>query len=364
MKLELDIEHPLGGMTLAVNEHIEARTLGIFGASGAGKTTLLHLIAGLRRARQARIVLDGEILCDSKRGLWLAPEKRSVAVVFQDARLFPHMSVRDNLLYGRRRMRGRTGRFDFDTVLALLEIAPLLQRRTHALSGGEAQRVSLGRALLAEPRLLLLDEPMSALDRRLRTQIMPFLERIRDQLHIPMVMVSHDLDELIRLSHHLLLLERGVCTACGELEELARQAAPLETLMEAGMRNHVEVLPDRVMAQASCQEALFACERADASRVRVDLPNWDLPTSRPARLAVRPDDIIIARDRVSGISVRNQFPATVRECIPRGGNLLVELDAGARLWAEITRDSAEALGVIPGADVMCFIKTNSWRRVG
>ncbi|MDO5505096.1 MAG: ATP-binding cassette domain-containing protein [Pseudoxanthomonas suwonensis] len=214
----LEFGHVRGDFHLRSQAQVGAGVTGICGPSGSGKSTLLALLAGLQRPRHGRIALDGDVLLDTETGVFVPPWKRRVGLVFQDGQLFPHMNVRENLLYGFRRLPpaqraalGQDGGMPkaFDAVLAMLELAPLLARRPTLLSGGERQRVALGRALLHAPRLLLLDEPLSALDDRLRAQILPFLMRIKRESAVPMVYVSHRMDELEFHADRVLAMDAG-----------------------------------------------------------------------------------------------------------------------------------------------------------
>ncbi len=186
----------------------------LFGHSGAGKTTLLKMIAGTLRPESGRIAVGDFTLFDAERGINLPPEKRRIGYVFQEARLFPHMSVKRNLTYARWAGRRQATR-SFDEVVALLGIGHLLDRRPSTLSGGERQRVAIGRALLSDPALLLLDEPLSSLDHARRQEILPFIERLRDESHVPIVYVSHEIDEVARLADQIVLLSAGRVTASG-----------------------------------------------------------------------------------------------------------------------------------------------------
>lgn len=210
--LELDLAWRRGDFSLHAQARLEARATGLCGDSGAGKSTLLALIAGLRRPDSGRIVLDGETLVDTARGLWLPPERRHVGLVFQDAQLFPHLDVRANLRYGHDLRAPAERHFTLDDIVPLLEIGHLLTRRPRLLSGGEKQRVALGRALLQSPRLLLLDEPLAALDDSRKRQILPFLLRIRDELKMPLLYVSHARAEVDYLAEEVWRVADGRIT--------------------------------------------------------------------------------------------------------------------------------------------------------
>ena len=208
--LDLDIVIKRGEFCLSIQSQLNSAVTGIFGPSGCGKSTLLSAIAGLLKPQQGCIVLDGEILFDSQQKIMLAPQKRHIGLMFQDGQLFPHLSVKENLLYGYQRLNHAERHFHLHEICQLLEIEPLLARLPQQLSGGEKQRVALGRAILYSPRLLLLDEPLSSLDETRKTQILPFLARVRDEVKIPMLYVSHALNEINYLTEDIIYLNTPV----------------------------------------------------------------------------------------------------------------------------------------------------------
>jgi molybdate transport system ATP-binding protein len=225
--LEVRAKHRLGVFQLDVE--LVAPTGGIvalFGRSGAGKTSLVNMLAGLLRPTEGRIALNGTVLFDSAARIDLPPERRRLGYVFQEGRLFPHLDVRGNLLYGFRRVPAAERAIRLEQIVELLDIGPLLRRRPGSLSGGEKQRVAIGRALLANPRLLLMDEPLASLDATRKAEILPFIEQLRDKLRLPIVYVSHDMGEIVRLADTVVLLADGRVTAIGSAEQvLGRQGA-------------------------------------------------------------------------------------------------------------------------------------------
>jgi molybdate transport system ATP-binding protein len=219
--LRVDIEKQLGEFSLSASFSSEGRVTGLFGASGAGKSSLVNMIAGLLRPDRGTISVDGEVLDDTKKRVHVPAHRRRIGYVFQDARLFPHLDVAQNLDYGRRMNRLADDPAQRKRVTELLDIEHLLGRRPGKLSGGERQRVALGRALLSKPRLLLLDEPLGGLDEGRRAEILPYLVRLRDEARIPMVYVSHDPAELRQLATQIVLLRNGRVTSFGGVKVLA-----------------------------------------------------------------------------------------------------------------------------------------------
>ena len=218
--LLVEIAKRFGSVLIEARFENDGGVTALFGASGTGKTTIVNMIAGLLRPDLGHIVADGEVLEDTRKGIHVPAWRRRIGYVFQDARLFPHLSVAQNLDYGRRMNRLEKSASEFESVVALLDLAPLLERRPGRLSGGEKQRVALGRALLAKPRLLLLDEPLGSLDEERKAEILPYLIRLRDEASVPMVFVSHDPAEMRRLATNVVILKRGNVVAFGGTDVL------------------------------------------------------------------------------------------------------------------------------------------------
>jgi molybdate transport system ATP-binding protein len=325
----------------------------LFGRSGAGKTTVINAVAGLLRPDRGRISADGVVLTDTAAGIQLPPHRRRIGYVFQDARLFPHLTVRQNLLYGRWfAPRGGAGA-GFDRIVDLLGIAPLLARRPGALSGGERQRVAIGRAILSNPRLLLLDEPLAALDEARKAEILPYLERMRDELKLPVLYVSHAMSEVARLAGTVVLMEAGRVTAAGPTAEILSDPvlAPGLGLREAGA-----LLAVRVAAQDP-----DGLTRLDSAAGPLWLPHVAAPAGAVLRVRILAQDVMLAVGRPEGISALNILPATVRDLrLGDGPGALVRLDAGGEtVLARITRRSADALALAPGMEVFAILKAVS-----
>lgn len=328
----------------------------LFGPSGCGKTTLVNIVAGLLAPDAGRIEIDGEVLCDTAAGFSVPAERRRIGYVFQDARLFPHLNVRGNLEYGFSRNRGSTGRMAIDDIIGLLGLAPLLARRAHMLSGGEKQRVAIGRALLAQPRLLLFDEPLASLDAPRREEVLPYLERARDRFAIPMIYVSHQFEEVLRVATHVVALDGGRVTTEGTLTEVALDPA-LQRLVGA-----------EAIGAVIDGEVLGADEPRGLAQVRVgsgriSMPGLPLAAGARVRVQVLARDVILATRAPDGLSVRNVLAGRIARITAEGEHTdLVEVDAGgASLLARVTRSATRQLALTPGAPIWALVKAVSIR---
>lgn len=352
MTLAVDIKLARG--SFALDATFSAPTPGIvalFGRSGAGKSSLVAALAGLLKPTAGRIALGDEILFDSARGVDMVPEKRRVGFVFQESRLFPHFTVRDNLLYGWKRAP-KDQRRDPAQIIALLALEPLLAARPHRLSGGEKQRVAIGRALLAGPRLLLLDEPLANLDEQRKRELLRHIEKLRDELSLPIVYVSHAMEEVARLADTLVLLEAGRVAAAGDIASVSAAPSLADHLggFELGA-----VLKARVEAHDEARGLTFLSFPGG----RVAAPQSDHAIGKAVRLRVLARDIILARQPAVEISVHNQWPAVVREIRPHGRTrVVVSLAVGeSLLLARVTRDAAESLALKTGEPVFALCKS-------
>jgi molybdate transport system ATP-binding protein len=353
--IEIDVEKRLGDFKLEARFAAPASGItALFGRSGAGKTTIVNMLAGLVRPDRGRIAVGGDVLFSSEDGIDLPPERRRLGYVFQEGRLFPHYSVRGNLTYGVRRAASHP--FGFDAVVALLGLEPLLARRPGDLSGGEKQRVALGRALLAAPRLLLMDEPLASLDQPRKAEILPFIERLRDELRLPVIYVSHAMQEVVRLADTLVLLSEGRVAAVGPVEELTSRLdlRPLTGRYEAGAV---------IRAAVAGQDVTYGLSELAFPGGRLRVSHLPLPLGTPVRLRIRARDVALATTRPGGISIRNIFAARIVEMASDRGPLVdVKLDIGTpehpvALWARVTRRAAQDLGLTVGREVFALLKT-------
>ncbi len=326
----------------------------VFGASGSGKTTLLNLISGLMRPDEGEIALDGQVLFSSLNGVDLPPERRRVGFVFQDDLLFPHLTVMQNLRYGYDFLSGDEKRFTIDQIVDLMALSGLVDRHPEGLSGGERQRVALGRAILASPNLLLMDEPLSALDQVLKDRIIPYLRHIRTELNIPMLYVSHSVAEILELTGQVIVLKEGRVLAHGDFFEIAHKPDVLPLVEAHGFEN---VLPVEVIANQS-----------DAGSCRVLFKDQELlvpPCSRPVGqrifIGIRANDIILCRTRPDGLSIRNVLQGRILGVTRADGKQLVYVDVGKRLAVEVTVEAVKELDLKTGEQILCLVKAQSIR---
>jgi molybdate transport system ATP-binding protein len=326
----------------------------VFGPSGAGKTTLLRRIAGLERSGQGFLSVGGEVWQDDRRGIFLPVHRRPLGFVFQQANLFDHLSVQGNIDYGRRRVPAPSQRVALAELIDLLDLGPLLSRGPASLSGGERQRVAIARALATSPRLLLMDEPLAALDAERKQGILPYLERLHAWLDIPVVYVSHALDEVTRLADNVVLLQAGKVAAQGPVHALmTRLDLPLAHGDSAG------AIVDAVVAQVDAAWHLCRADFAGGSIVLTQpAGRAPLAPGRRARLRIQARDVSITLARQQGTSVQNIFAVTVTGISPDApGQVMLALDAGgSALLARVTALSADALGLAVGARVFAQVK--------
>jgi len=350
--LEVDIEHKLGAFELDIHFSSGRGLTALFGRSGAGKTSVVNAIAGLLRPGRGRIVVDGAVLLDTERGIGAPAHRRRVGYVFQEGRLFPHLTVRQNLRFGRWFVPGLAPAVQLDYVVDLLGIGALLDRRPGRLSGGEKQRVAIGRALLAGPRLLLMDEPLASLDARRKDEILPYIERLRDQASVPIVYVSHAVAEVTRLASTIVLISDGRVRAVGPLQEVMGRAElyPMAGRFEAGAVLAVSV---------AAHDARWGLTELAGAFGKLTVPRLNAPVGAALRVRIRARDVILAATPPTGISALNVLAGRVEAVVPiEDAAFEVQLRLGdERLLARVTRRSGAALGLVPGCEVFAVIKT-------
>ncbi|MGG6176254.1 molybdenum ABC transporter ATP-binding protein ModC [Pantoea allii] len=336
-QLEIDVTIPASGITA------------IFGVSGAGKTSLINAIGGLTRPQRGRIQLNDRILFDAEQQVALPPEKRNIGYVFQDARLFPHYSVRGNLRYG----LSASMKSQFDSLVALLGLNSLLNRFPLSLSGGEKQRVAIGRALLSAPDILLMDEPLASLDLPRKRELMPYLQTLAKQVDIPVLYVSHSLEEILQLADNVLVLDAGKVKAFGPLERVWSSSAMRPWLPASDLTSvlRVQVLehhPDYPMSALSLGD-----QHIWVSRV-------NLPVKSPLRIRIASADVSLTLQPAQNSSIRNVLPAQVVELIEVGDQVEVKLRIGiSELWARISPWARDELNIRPQQWLYAQIKSVS-----
>lgn len=357
--LEVAVEKALGSFAVEARFESGAGITALFGKSGAGKTSVVQMLAGLITPDSGRIVLDGKVLFDGAGRIRVPPERRRIGYIFQDARLFPHMTVRHNLNFGKRRQGKEQADITEDAVTEVLGIGHLLGRRTHDLSGGERQRVAIGRALLASPRLLLMDEPLASLDAERKQEIIPFIDRVHRQFEIPTIYVSHAVEEILELATTMVLLEDGRVTASGTVEEVMNRP---ELARVVGQGDAGTVIPATVTDRD--EENNLATLAFPGGQFRI--PASGMAAGTRARIRVRARDVSLALDRPANVSVLNVFEGRIAEIAAADGaqaDVLVEVGA-VQLWSRVTAKSVRDLGLAPGRTVYAMVKAVALDRPG
>jgi len=323
--------------------------LGLFGPSGAGKTTLLHALAGLRKPGRGRMVLDGEVLFDSSTRTFVPAHRRRIGLVFQDTRLFPHLNVRGNLRFAQRLSSGA----DLGPIVSMLQLDTLMDRKVSTLSGGECQRVALGRALFSSPRLLLLDEPVSAVDPGRKSHLLPMLRRVAQQLDLPVIVVSHELHQLLYLTDQLLLMDGGRCIAQGHFQALLHEPDALKLLHPGGIVNLLRLHVSK--HQPADGITLGSLENSQLIRG----PLAQCPTGAELTATLRPEDVILSLAPAEYISAQNQIAGYVKSLVQHGDRTLCCVDIGTDLFVDVTYCAAAGLELSPGKRIWCLFKAHA-----
>jgi molybdate transport system ATP-binding protein len=352
MSLDIDVEHARGSFRLAARFAAQPGVTALFGRSGSGKSTLVDIVAGLIRPQRGRIVIDGTTLVDTDSGVFVPKHRRRIGYVFQDSRLFPHLSVRQNLLYGRWFSRGGEGGVagDFGSIVELLGIGHLIERKPDSLSGGERQRVAIGRALLAHPRLLLMDEPLASLDEQRRAEILPYIERLRDAAGVPILYVSHSVAEVARLATTVVILSEGKVTAVGPVIDILplAEASDAGSVLEAVVAQHDDAFQLTILASPAGE---------------LQVPRLVAASGAPVRAYIRARDVMLSLQPPQEISALNVLAGKVAQITEHGAQADVRLDCnGATLVARLTAKSVQRLALAPGRPVYAVIKSVSFER--
>lgn len=349
--LELDFILPRSHFNLEIKESLPPGITGIFGPSGSGKTSFLNVIAGMVNPVSGKLKVDQKTLFDSNQNINVPIRKRNIGYVFQEGRLFPHMTVAKNLKFGMK--KDLPSSITFEAIVDMLKLGPLLHHRPSQISGGEQQRVALGRALLSSPDILLLDEPFSALDIHLRDQILPFIREIGEKVKIPILVVSHDLSELLKLTHYILCLKEGRCVGHGSFIDLLKNPESNELFGSRSLINSIEMtcLP----ADAGALNTLRWTNGNQSVDLKCERSSWQ--PNRTVRVFIHADDISLSSNRVDNITIQNQIKGRVDELINRDQALLCIVDVGFKLIVEITHDSKDRLGIEVGKSMWCLFKS-------
>lgn len=351
--LELNITLKRPGFLLTMEAEISDGITGVFGPSGHGKTSLLHAIAGIVRPDSGTIKLNGTTVFDASEKVNLAVKNRKVGYVFQDIRLFPHLSIAKNLKYGY--AAGNNPRL-IDEVVATLKIAQLLTKKPGECSGGEKQRVAIGRAILSGSQILLLDEPFSAVDVKLRQEIIPFLIEVHQKFTIPVIVVSHDLPDLLSLTENLILLQDGCIQAQGKFQELILNQSNLNLMHERGFYN---ILHLYVFAHFKPKDLVIL--KSIHSDLNIQVLSQSIPehraVSNEVKVVVKPENIAISLNPVTQISLRNQIQGTIKEIFYKEGLAFCVVDVGEHIIVEITEASQINMKLGIGTEVYCLLKS-------
>lgn len=351
---EIDIILPRKNFDLNIREIFSNGITGIFGPSGSGKTSLLHAISGLAVPKSGHITVNNRTIFDSEKKINIPVEKRNIGYVFQEGRLFPHMTVENNLLYGQK--KNVPAKVKFKEVVDLLNLRNLLKSKPAQISGGERQRTALGRSLLSSPDILLLDEPFSAVDVQLRKQILPFIIKIQQKVQIPVLVVSHDLPDLLKLSNVLCVIKEGKCLGHGDYYELLKvkevsQFFGANTIVNSISMKVAKINPDAGLTLLSWQNKTrnitIKCEKSDGKYT----------LQQELKVFINADDIALSKEKLTNVSIQNQVEGTITDIIEHGATQLCLIDAGFKLVVEITAKSRQKLNLSAGSKIWCLFKS-------
>ncbi len=351
LKINITVKRP--GFTLQVDEQFGSGITGIFGHSGAGKSTLLQCVSGVNSPTHGQIQIGATLLFCSQKRIGRPVNKRKVGYVFQEGRLFPHLSVINNLRYG---WKGSDSKVDVDDVIELLELRPLLHCLPSDISGGERQRVALGRALLTAPEILLLDEPFSALDQKMRQRIIPYIRKSARLLRIPVLVVSHDLPDLLKLTQRLCIMKNGQVVGHDQYEHLLSHPGLHHLLPVTDVINSVQLEVKHINAQ----EKLITLNGFGSNRcvkVIMEPHKRHYTNGQLARIFLKPKDIILSELPIEKTSFQNQLAGTITHLSEEGARVMCQVDCGFLLWCEVSRASAYRMQLTVGKPVYCLFKS-------
>ena len=353
MTITVQVRQKLGSFDLDASFESNGRLIALFGPSGAGKSSVINFIAGLSRATAGKVVVDGNVLVDTENRIFVLRHKRRIGYVFQEGRLFPHLSVRHNLAYGRWFAPNEDSGVDTAAVTRLLGLEHLVDRMPNHLSGGEKQRVAIGRALLSAPKLLLLDEPLASLDQARKSEIMPYIEKLRDETNIPIIYVSHSIAEVARLATDIVVIASGRVTACGPVSDILQRP---DVMRSEDQWDASSVIDMNVVSY----DATFDITKLRSVIGEMNVPGVMAALGKKVRLRIRARDVLIALQQPAGISAQNSLHGEITDIQIRGAFADVKINCGGEsISARITHQSAASLGLTTGMIIFAVVKTAS-----
>jgi len=359
MILEINVEHKKENLNFDYKCVIDKQLIGIYGSSGSGKSTFLNILAGLETPCEGKIILNSEILFDKKLNINILKQNRKIGFVFQDARLFPHLNVKKNLLFSKPYIKNRKIIVIYEDIVNILNLNHLLDKLPRQLSGGEKQRVAIGRALLSQPSILLLDEPFSNLDHNIRTQIISCLLKINNLYQIPMLIVSHIIGDILRITDNLIVIENKKIQAEGNIFDLMLNTKVSDNLKPQRYINVFDVLFENF----NIQENLFYFKLSTNLKVKLAtnvISFYDnLHANTKVRLLIKPDDIALSKNEILGISIQNQLKGVLLKIIKTTTTTFCVVDCGYNFFVEISENSINKLDIKIGDNIFCLIKAKA-----
>ncbi len=354
------VEHKLGNNHFSYDFQTDSPIIGVFGPSGAGKTTLFNLLSGVDTPKKGKIKLNSEILVDIEQDHIIQGKNRNIGYVFQENYLFPHLSVKKNLLYSKPYIKSKTQYISFEDIVSLLDIVPLLNKKPRQLSGGERQRVAIGRALLSQPRLLLLDEPFSNVDCSKRKQIISYLLRINNHFQIPMVIISHHLEDILKLTRKIVIIENGKSTVSGDAFTIIKNGEKPELVRPKKFQNTFEV----AFKSFNQIEKIYNLLLNKIIEIKVSnhsrLLNEDIKQGTRIQLSLRPIDVALSLEKQKGTTIQNQLKGVVKQIIHNYEAIFCVVDCGFELFVEISQGIINNLYLHEGQKIYCQIKANDF----
>ena len=354
------VEHTLGDNHFSYDFHSDSSITGIFGPSGAGKTTLFNLLSGVDTPKKGKIKLNSEVLVDIGQDHVIQGKNRNIGYVFQENHLFPHLSVKKNLLYSKPYIKNKTQYISYNDVVNLLDIIPLLNKKPRQLSGGERQRVAIGRALLSQPRLLLLDEPFSNVDCSKRKLIISYLLKINNHFQIPMVIISHHLEDILKLTRKIVIIENGKSTAYGDIFNIIKNGVKPELIKPKKYQNTFDVAFNNYSKTENTYSLLFKQNIEIIISNHSKLLKKTIEKGNRIQLSLRPIDIALSIEKQKGTSIQNQLKGIVKQIINNSEGVFCVVDCGIELFVEISQGIINNLYIHKEQEIYCLIKANDF----